>query len=144
MANELAQIDRDADQFTRFAQTQLDAVIVELSTLKAEGFWNANGIESGTRRSLEAAGRYSRALLQSAQLRVICAALEFKCDVSPVLIDVSDPEVLAAWTAAMEAHATQVKARDYVEMQLTRARVNGLRGGAGCLALAEPAGHTRR
>ena len=44
---------------------------------------------------------------------------------------VSAPEILAAWTAAMEAHATQVKARPYVEMQLTRARVNGLRAGVG-------------
>jgi LmbE family N-acetylglucosaminyl deacetylase len=52
-------------------------------------------------------------------------------DVSPILVDVSAPEVLAAWTAAMEAHATQVKARAYVEMQLTRARVNGLRVGVG-------------
>jgi N-acetylglucosamine malate deacetylase 1 len=52
-------------------------------------------------------------------------------DVSPVLVDVSAPEVMAAWTAAMEAHATQVKARGYVEMQLTRARVNGLRAGVG-------------
>ena len=52
-------------------------------------------------------------------------------DVSPILVDVSAPEVLAAWTAAMEAHATQVKARPYVEMQLTRARVNGLRAGVG-------------
>jgi LmbE family N-acetylglucosaminyl deacetylase len=49
----------------------------------------------------------------------------------PILVDVSDPEILAAWTAAMEAHATQVKARSYVEMQLTRARVNGLRVGVG-------------
>jgi LmbE family N-acetylglucosaminyl deacetylase len=52
-------------------------------------------------------------------------------DVSPVFIDVSAQEVLAAWTAAMQAHATQVKARSYVEMQLTRARVNGLRAGVG-------------
>jgi N-acetylglucosamine malate deacetylase 1 len=52
-------------------------------------------------------------------------------EVSPILVDVSAPEVLAAWTAAMEAHATQVKARAYVEMQLTRARVNGLRAGVG-------------
>jgi LmbE family N-acetylglucosaminyl deacetylase len=52
-------------------------------------------------------------------------------DVSPILVDVSAPEVLAAWTAAMEAHTTQVKARAYVEMQLTRARVNGLRAGVG-------------
>jgi LmbE family N-acetylglucosaminyl deacetylase len=52
-------------------------------------------------------------------------------DVSPIFVDVSDPEVLADWTAAMEAHATQVTARSYVEMQLTRARVNGLRVGVG-------------
>jgi LmbE family N-acetylglucosaminyl deacetylase len=52
-------------------------------------------------------------------------------DISPILVDVSAPEILAAWTAAMEAHATQVKARAYVEMQLTRARVNGLRAGVG-------------
>jgi LmbE family N-acetylglucosaminyl deacetylase len=52
-------------------------------------------------------------------------------DISPILVDVSAPEVLAAWTAAMEAHATQVKARAYVEMQLTRARINGLRVGVG-------------
>ncbi len=52
-------------------------------------------------------------------------------DISPILVYVSDPEVLAAWTAAMEAHATQVQARAYVEMQLTRARVNGLRAGVG-------------
>ena len=50
---------------------------------------------------------------------------------TPILVDVSAPEVLAAWTAAMEAHATQVKARNYVEMQLTRARVNGMRAGIG-------------
>ncbi len=52
-------------------------------------------------------------------------------DVTPILVDVSAPDVLAAWTAAMEAHATQAKARAYVEMQLTRARVNGLRAGVG-------------
>jgi LmbE family N-acetylglucosaminyl deacetylase len=52
-------------------------------------------------------------------------------DISPILVDVSAPEVLAAWIAAMEAQATQVKARAYVEMQLTRARVNGLRAGVG-------------
>jgi N-acetylglucosamine malate deacetylase 1 len=52
-------------------------------------------------------------------------------DISPILVDVSEPEILASWTAAMGAHATQVKARAYVEMQLTRARVNGLRAGVG-------------
>jgi LmbE family N-acetylglucosaminyl deacetylase len=50
-------------------------------------------------------------------------------EVTPILVDVSAPEVLATWTAAMEAHATQVNARNYVEMQLTRARLNGLRVG---------------
>lgn len=47
----------------------------------------------------------------------------------PVLIDVSSPEVVAAWTAAMQAHVTQLKTRDYVEVQLARARVNGSRCG---------------
>ena len=51
--------------------------------------------------------------------------------VMPVLIDVSAPEILAAWTASMEAHATQTSAREYVELQLTRARLRGLRAGIG-------------
>ena len=38
-------------------------------------------------------------------------------DITPVLIDVSAPEILAAWTAAMEAHASQISARNYVELQ---------------------------
>jgi LmbE family N-acetylglucosaminyl deacetylase len=50
-------------------------------------------------------------------------------DRSAVLIDVSAPAVVAAWTAAMEAHASQMRTRNYVELQLTRARLNGLRGG---------------
>jgi LmbE family N-acetylglucosaminyl deacetylase len=50
-------------------------------------------------------------------------------DITPVLVDVSGPEILKAWTSAMQAHATQVSARDYVELQLTRARLNGLRAG---------------
>jgi N-acetylglucosamine malate deacetylase 1 len=48
-------------------------------------------------------------------------------DISPFFIDVSEPEVIADWTAAMEAHRTQVSARNYIEMQLTHARSNGLR-----------------
>jgi N-acetylglucosamine malate deacetylase 1 len=31
----------------------------------------------------------------------------------------------------MEAHASQMQTRNYVELQLTRARLNGLRAGAG-------------
>lgn len=52
-------------------------------------------------------------------------------DISPVLIDVSAPEIIAAWTAAMAAHASQVRARSYIELQLARARLNGLRAGTG-------------
>ena len=52
-------------------------------------------------------------------------------DITPVLMDVSAPEVVAAWTAAMEAHASQTAARNYVELQLTRARLTGQRAGIG-------------
>lgn len=46
-----------------------------------------------------------------------------------VLVDVSMPGVVATWKAAMEAHASQMKTRRYVELQLTRARLAGLRAG---------------
>jgi LmbE family N-acetylglucosaminyl deacetylase len=52
-------------------------------------------------------------------------------DISPLLIDVSDPAVMDAWTRAMQAHASQTNSRNYVELQLTRARLNGLRCGVG-------------
>jgi LmbE family N-acetylglucosaminyl deacetylase len=52
-------------------------------------------------------------------------------DITPVLIDISAREVVAAWTAAMEAHASQTQTRNYVELQLTRARLRGLRAGIG-------------
>ena len=52
-------------------------------------------------------------------------------DVTPILIDISAPEVLAAWTAAMEAHASQLQAR-----QLRRAA-------AGASARARAAGRRR-
>jgi len=56
--------------------------------------------------------------------------------VPPVLIDVSLPDVIARWTAAMEAHASQLKTRNYVELQLARARVHGSRCGvAAAIAL---------
>ncbi len=44
---------------------------------------------------------------------------------TPVLVDVSS--VVPLWTAAMAAHASQAATRDYVELQLTRARGYGLR-----------------
>ena len=50
-------------------------------------------------------------------------------DITPFLVDVSAPEVVSVWTAAMEAHASQTAARNYVELQLTRARSKGLRAG---------------
>jgi LmbE family N-acetylglucosaminyl deacetylase len=50
-------------------------------------------------------------------------------DVTPVLMDVSAPEIISTWTAAMEAHASQTNARNYVELQLARARFHGMRAG---------------
>jgi N-acetylglucosamine malate deacetylase 1 len=52
-------------------------------------------------------------------------------DISPVLVDVSAPEVMSVWKAAMEAHASQTSGREYVELQLTRARLRGLSAGIG-------------
>jgi len=51
--------------------------------------------------------------------------------ITPMLIDISAPEIVAAWTAAMEVHVSQTCAREYVELQLTRARLCGLRAGVG-------------
>lgn len=48
-------------------------------------------------------------------------------DFQPVLIDIS--AVKKTWTAAMEAHASQMKTRNYVDLQLARATVNGSRCG---------------
>lgn len=56
-------------------------------------------------------------------------------DLTPVLIDLSAPGIVARWTAAMEAHASQMQTRNYVELQLARARVHGLAAG---LAHAQP------
>lgn len=53
-------------------------------------------------------------------------------DITPVLIDISAPEIIQAWTAAMQAHASQTSARNYVELQLTRARLLGTRAGVDC------------
>jgi len=52
-------------------------------------------------------------------------------DISPVLFDVSAPEIISAWTAAMSAHQSQVKARNYIDLQITRARLLGARAGIG-------------
>jgi LmbE family N-acetylglucosaminyl deacetylase len=50
-------------------------------------------------------------------------------DISPVLIDVSSPEIIAAWTAAMRAHVSQAGTRSYADLQLMRARLTGQRAG---------------
>jgi LmbE family N-acetylglucosaminyl deacetylase len=52
-------------------------------------------------------------------------------DINPVLFDVSAPDVLKAWTLSMEAHVSQVGARNYIELQITRARLLGARAGTG-------------
>jgi LmbE family N-acetylglucosaminyl deacetylase len=58
---------------------------------------------------------------------------------TPVLIDISGPAVVAAWRQAMEAHATQVRSRPYIELQVARARVFGLRAGVGYAQALYPA-----
>jgi N-acetylglucosamine malate deacetylase 1 len=50
-------------------------------------------------------------------------------DLGRVLLDISEARIVATWTAAMAAHASQMQTRNYVELQLARARVNGLRAG---------------
>jgi LmbE family N-acetylglucosaminyl deacetylase len=45
----------------------------------------------------------------------------------PVLIDVSAPEIVEVWNSAMQAHGSQMKTRNYAELQLARARLHGLR-----------------
>jgi len=49
--------------------------------------------------------------------------------VQPILIDVSEEEILKTWTEAMDAHASQMKTRRYAELQLARATVTGGRCG---------------
>lgn len=50
-------------------------------------------------------------------------------DLGRVLVDVSEAAVIKMWIRAMETHASQMKTRNYVELQVTRARLNGLRAG---------------
>ena len=52
-------------------------------------------------------------------------------DRSAVLMDVSEHAVVSAWTASMEAHASQSKTRRYVGLHLARAKMHGVRCGAG-------------
>ncbi len=50
-------------------------------------------------------------------------------EITSVLINVSAPEIVERWTAAMEAHQSQTSARNYVKFQRSRARSHGLRAG---------------
>jgi LmbE family N-acetylglucosaminyl deacetylase len=52
-------------------------------------------------------------------------------DLPAVWFDVSGAEVVTAWTAAMRAHGSQTSARNYIDLQLTRARLLGARAGVG-------------
>ena len=56
-------------------------------------------------------------------------------DGQPILVDISAPEIIAAWQAAMDAHGSQAALRPYAELQRSRARVWGLRAG---VAYAQP------
>jgi LmbE family N-acetylglucosaminyl deacetylase len=47
----------------------------------------------------------------------------------PILIDISDKKIMVAWIASMEAHASQLKTKSYVEFQLARAKVWGMSAG---------------
>lgn len=47
----------------------------------------------------------------------------------PILVDVSEPKTFNAWTKAMKAHASQMKALDYSGLQISRAKWNGKKAG---------------
>ena len=49
-------------------------------------------------------------------------------DITPLLVDISPPEIVQAWTNAMKAHASQGRTRNYAEVQLLRASSWGARG----------------
>jgi LmbE family N-acetylglucosaminyl deacetylase len=49
-------------------------------------------------------------------------------DIPPLLVDISAPEIVQAWTNSMKAHASQGRTRNYAEVQLLRARSWGARG----------------
>jgi N-acetylglucosamine malate deacetylase 1 len=50
-------------------------------------------------------------------------------DMMPFFVDVSEERVVSAWVSSMEAHASQMRTRNYLDLQLTRARYHGLRCG---------------
>jgi LmbE family N-acetylglucosaminyl deacetylase len=50
-------------------------------------------------------------------------------DITPILIDVSEPEVIRSWTDSMNAHHSQARTRNYADLQLLRATSLGVRAG---------------
>ncbi len=50
-------------------------------------------------------------------------------DITPLMVDTSSDPVMRRWISAMSAHASQMKTRNYLEMQVTRGRLHGLRAG---------------
>jgi N-acetylglucosamine malate deacetylase 1 len=50
-------------------------------------------------------------------------------DITPVLINISQPKIIQAWTKAMQAHASQSRTRDYAQLQLLRAQSLGATAG---------------
>ena len=107
----LGQLVRDACRLARYGGVK------ELSTLRS-----GHATEDGRRAPAHA--------IEQLFYYAVTPAAE-PAGLTPVLVDVSAPEILAAWTAAMEAHASQAATRNYVELQLTRARLRGLRAGVG-------------
>lgn len=58
--------------------------------------------------------------------------------VTPVIVDISRAHIVTSWKSAMEAHASQMKTRNYLELQLARARMHGLAAGVGHAQLLFP------
>ena len=50
-------------------------------------------------------------------------------DITPVLVNISEMKIISAWIESMQAHTSQTSARNYVELQLIRARLLGTRAG---------------
>jgi LmbE family N-acetylglucosaminyl deacetylase len=48
-------------------------------------------------------------------------------DITALLVDISEPDIVQAWTNAMKAHASQGRTRNYADVQLLRARSWGAR-----------------
>lgn len=49
--------------------------------------------------------------------------------ISPIIVDISAPEIIRVWTESMAAHASQQRTRNYGDLQLLRARALGARAG---------------